>query len=91
MDDAMVKAAKSSRSFLPAFSLAAMALLVYLGANNASKSSPNLVGFAASALCTFALTKYVKKSGKKSLGNFTMSIAMLAGMICATVVYYAGL
>ena len=90
MDDAMVKAAKSSR--LPAFSLAAMmALLVYLGANNASKSSPNLVGFAASALCTFALTKYVKKSVKKSLGNFTMSIAMLAGMICATVVYYAGL
>lgn len=92
MDDAMVKAAKSSRSFLPAFSLAAMmALLVYLGANNASKSSPNLVGFAASALCTFALTKYVKKSGKKSLGNFTMSIAMLAGMICATVAYYSGL
>ena len=90
MDDAMVKAAKSSRSFLPAFSLAAMmALLVYLGANNASKS--NLVGFAASALCTFALTKYVKKSGKKSLGNFTMSIAMLAGMICATVAYYSGL
>ena len=86
MDDAMVKAAKSSRSFLPAFSL-----LVYLGANNASKSSPNLVGFAASALCTFALTKYVKKSGKKSLGNFTMSIAMLAGMICATVAYYSGL
>ena len=80
MDDAMVKAAKSSRSFLPAFSLAAMmALLVYLGANNASKSSPNLVGFAASALCTFALTKYVKKSGKKSLGNFTMSIAMRHG------------
>ena len=33
MDDAMVKAAKSSRSSLPAFSLAAMmALLVYLGA-----------------------------------------------------------
>ena len=92
MDDAMVKAAKSSRSFLPAFSLAAMmALLVYLGANNASKSSPNLGGFAASALCTFALTKYVKKSGKKSLGNFTMSIAMLAGMICATVAYYSGL
>ena len=89
MDDAMVKAAKSSRSFLPAFSLAAMmALLVY--PNNA-RQDPHLTQVRASALCTFALTKYVKKSGKKSLGNFTMSIAMLAGMICATVAYYSGL
>lgn len=91
MDIALVKAREKKNNFLPVFSVAAMmALLVYLGANNAVKSSANLIGFLAAALCTFLVQKYVKKSGRKGLGNFTMSIAMLAGMICATIAYYAG-
>lgn len=86
LDAAVEKSEKSAkRSFVPYMSSAAMmGLLISLIMDKLS-NVPNIVALAAAGVISYGVMTIAKKTGNKSLGGFTLAIAMVCAMVIGEV------
>ena len=73
-------------SFIPTLGNAAMMGILGYSVFDYFKSIPQIAALFSAGLISYLTLKYIAKSGKKWLGDWTMAISMVIGMACAQIV-----
>lgn len=85
MDAALSKPKTNKASFTPLVGFAASIGLIGRSAMNSAMSlGPNLVAIVVASAVTYVLKKYIDKTGKKALNSWLLAIALIVGMISAS-------
>lgn len=86
LDRAVIRASKGKRSFIPALGMAAeLGFISYWALNTGSASTENTVGIISSLVTALIFGVICRKSKNKKLKSWTVGIAMIGGMIGATI------
>jgi hypothetical protein len=87
MDTLATKQSTKKRSFLPILGMTAeLGFMGYWALNTATKSVPNTAGIIAGLLTSLAVSRIIQKTGKEKLGDWVLGIALIGGMVVATIV-----
>lgn len=87
MDTLATKQSTKKRSFLPILGMTAeLGFMGYWALNTATKSVPNTAGIIAGLLTSLAVSRFIQKTGKEKLGDWVLGIALIGGMVVATIV-----
>lgn len=87
LDRAAIRSVEKKHSFIPMLGFSAeLGMMAYWALENGTKGVPQTVGIFTSMAVGAAVVLYCKKGNHPKLSNWVLGLAMLAGMICATVV-----
>lgn len=73
-------------SFIPVLGNAAMMGILGYSIFDYFKSIPQIVAILVSGTISYLIIRYIAKSGKRWLGDWSMAISMVIGMVCAQIV-----
>ena len=87
MDKLATKSRAKKRSFLPVLGMTAeLGFMGYWGLNTATKSLPNTAGIIGGLVTSLLISRIIAKTGKEKLGDWVLGIALIGGMVAATII-----
>jgi len=65
---------------------AELGFMGYWGLNTATKSLPNTAGIIGGLVTSLLISRIIAKTGKEKLGDWVLGIALIGGMVAATII-----